>query len=163
MLRIVYAFFVLPLVVFACSSRTEEKSEPPAAQEVNEYPPIVLKFQNGESIQAKDLRGKNVFILFHPDCSHCQEEAIHIEQRLKEFKDYTLYFISSSEMEQITDFAKSFKLDEKENVRFAWTNSEGVLTYYGPIPTPSVYIYANGKLKQSFNGQTNIENILNAL
>ena len=66
-------------------------------------------------------------------------------------------------MEQITDFAKSFKLDEKENVRFAWTTSEGVLTYYGPIPTPSVYIYANGRLKQSFNGQTDIENILNAL
>ena len=162
MLKIVYGFLVMQLLVAGCSQKKEEKLASPAKQ-VNEYPAIVLRLQNGDQLPTKTLRGKNIFILFQPDCSHCQEEAIHFEQRLEEFKDYTLYFISSSEMDEIMAFAKNFKLDSKENVKFAWTAPEGVLTYYGPIPTPSVYIYSEGKLRQAFNGQTEIENIIKAL
>ena len=86
-----------------------------------------------------------------------------IEQRLSDFKDYTLYFISSAPLEQISSFAEMFRLQNKNNVKFAWTTTEGVLNHYGAIRTPSVYIYSNGKLKGSFNGQTDIENIINAL
>ncbi|MGC1241158.1 MAG: redoxin domain-containing protein [Chryseosolibacter sp.] len=166
MSKITYVLLVLPLLFSGCSSREQDKPDNVPAQsapQVNEYPPLVLRFENGEELSTKNLKGKNVFVLFQPDCSHCQEEAIHIEQRLGEFKDYNLYFISSSAMDQIMGFAKDFKLDEKKNVKFAWTNPEGVLTYYGPIPTPSVYIYSNGKMKQSFNGQTEIDTILQAL
>lgn len=166
MSRIIYGVIALQLLIISCSSEKKEEGGTATAQktqQVNEYPPLVLRFENGEELSAKDLKGKNVFVLFQPDCSHCQEEAVHIEQRLEEFKDYNLYFISSSAMDQIMAFAKSFDLDGKDNVKFAWTNPEGVLTYYGPIPTPSVYIYANGKMKQSFNGQTDIETILKAL
>jgi hypothetical protein len=66
-------------------------------------------------------------------------------------------------MEQITAFAKNFDLDNKPRVKFAWTSTEGVLTYYGPIETPSIYIYLDGKLRQKFNGQTEIDTILSAL
>lgn len=147
------------LLLTSCSSKKAEK----ATAQVNEYPQLVLQLNNGERISTKSLSGKNIFVMFQPDCSHCQEEAVHIEQRLKEFKDYTLYFISSAPMDQITAFAKSFNLDDAPQVKFARTAPEGVLTYYGPIPTPSVYIYSDGKLRQSFNGQTDIEMILKAL
>lgn len=134
-----------------------------AAPQANEYPDLVLTFSNGEKLSAKTLKGNNVIILFQPDCEHCQNEAVQIEQRLEEFKNYTLYFISSSPIEQINAFAKNFGLDDKKNVRFAWTANEGVLTYYGAIPTPSIYIYSKGELRTSFNGQTEVENILKAL
>ena len=112
-----------------------------------------------------DLRlyGGNVFVLFQPECDHCQEEAIQIEQRLQEFRNYTLYFISSAPMEQIDGFARNFGLHEKENVKFAWTSTQGVLDHYGPIPTPSVYVYADGRLRQSFKGQTPVDTILKSL
>lgn len=158
----IYGVLVLHLIAFGCSSRKEERTNTPM-QQANEYPPLVLRFEKGEQLSTKDLKGKNVFVMFQPDCSHCQEEAIHIEQRLPEFKGYTLYFISSSPMDQIMDFARSFNLANKDNVRFAWTAPEGVLTYYGPIQTPSVYIYSDGRLRQKFNGQTDIETIVRAL
>jgi len=162
MSKIALGIFVLHLITFGCSSRTEEKTDGTTG-EVNEYPNILLTLTTGEEVGAKTLQGKNVFMLFQPDCDHCQEEAVQIEQRLEEFDGYVIYFISSSPIEQITAFADNFNLNDKKNVQFAQSSTEGVLKHYGPIQTPSVYIYSAGKLKKSFNGQTDIENILNAL
>lgn len=166
MSKIMVFLLIVNLVSLACSSKKDEKQPSPESTEVaaiNEYPDIVLKLAGGNEVRTKSLRGNNIFILFQPDCDHCQEEAIQVEQRLDDFREYTLYFISSAPMEHINGFAQNFNLHDKENVRFAWTTTEGVLNHYGPIPTPSVYIYSNGRLKQSFQGQTDIENILSAL
>ena len=162
MSKIFYGLFVFHLMLMACSSKKEETAEI-SMNQVNEYPNIILTFENGGTLPARELKGNNVFVLFQPDCDHCQEEAIQFEQRLKEFNEYTLYFISSSPMENIMTFARNFNLDAKEKVKFAWTSTEGVLNHYGSIQTPSVYIYSSGKLKKVFNGQTEIENILAAL
>lgn len=162
------AFIVVLQVGFiSCSSKKEEsaKSAKPEMSQspVNEYPDLMLTLQNGDQLTTKTLQGKNIFVLFQPDCDHCQHEATEIEQRIDAFKDYTLYFISSSPMPQISKFAADYKLDNKKNVQFAWTSTEGVLNYYGSIQTPSVYIYSAGRLVRSFNGQTGIENILSGL
>jgi peroxiredoxin len=160
--KIFYSLFIFHLMVIACSSKKERHVDA-ATHQVNEYPNITLTLENGGTLPAREMKGKNLFVLFQPDCDHCQEEAAHFEERLGDFKDYTLYFISSSPMENIMNFAKTFNLDAKENVKFAWTSTEGVLNHYGPIQTPSVYIYSDGKLKKAFNGQTKIENIVAAL
>jgi len=161
--------FLLVVTSFSasCSKDKKEVSEKAVPLEtqaaVNEYPDIALELTDGTGLRAKELKGNNVFILFQPDCDHCQEEAVQIEQRLGEFKDYTLYFISSAPVEQINAFARDFKLNEKPNVRFAWTATQGVLDFYGPIPTPSLYVYSDGRLKRTFNGQTEVDEILNVL
>ena len=143
MAKLFSIIFFLQLVLVGCSAKKEETAKV-SAPLANEYPDLVLTLSNGEKIPTKTLKGNNILILFQPDCDHCQHEAVEIEQRLEDFKDYTLYFISSSPMEQITAFAKNFKMDQKKNVRFAWTTGESVLTYYGSIPTPSIYIYSQG-------------------
>lgn len=135
----------------------------PSSQSKNEYPHLVLKLTDGQELATRQLTGKNIFVLFQPECDHCQEEAVLIEQRIEDFKGYTLYFISSAPIEQIAAFAETFELHHKPNVKFAWTSTEGVLNHYGAIQTPSVYIYSDGELKQSFNGQTDIETLIDAL
>jgi cytochrome oxidase Cu insertion factor (SCO1/SenC/PrrC family) len=162
MLRIFSVILILHLVLSGCSGKKDETTTA-AAPVVNEYPDLILTLTSGKKISTKTLKGDNIIILFQPDCDHCQHEAVEIEQRLEEFKDYTLYFISSSPLEQIVAFAKNFKLNDKDNVKFALTTNEGVLTYYGPVPTPSIYLYSEGKLRTSFNGQTDVENIIKAL
>lgn len=150
------------VVLAGCSARQEDKTTDTTPQ-ANEYPDITLTFEDGSQERAKSLKGDNIFIMFQPDCRHCQVEAIDIEQRLSEFKGYTLYFISSRSMEEIQAFAETLDLDQRDNVRFAWASTESVLTYYGPIRTPSIYIYKNGKLKASFSGETDVQNLIDAL
>lgn len=164
-------FVLVLLAAFALGSCDKKKEDANSVisgidsspQQKNEYPDLTLRLVSGEEVSTRSLKGDNVFFLFQPDCDHCQEEAVHVEQRLGDFKKYTLYFISSAPIEQINAFAETYKLAGKQNVKFAWTSTDGVLNHYGAIRTPSVYIYSNGALKGSFNGQTDIENILNAL
>ena len=154
------------LAFAACTRNDQRPAEQDTAMRVaqeNEYPGIVLRLMDGQEIQAKQLSGNNVFVLFQPDCDHCQHEAVSIEQRLEDFNNYTLYFISSAPTEDIVAFAENFGLNQKSNVKFAWTATQGVLDNYGPIQTPSIYIYSDGRLKKYFNGQTDIETILSAL
>lgn len=162
MVKIFLGCLVLQILMMSCSTKRNEKPLP-VKSAVNEYPDLTLTFEKGDQIATKEMQGNNVFILFQPGCDHCQEEAKEIEQSLDGFKDYTLYFISSSPIPQIMKFAEDYKLDNKHNVKFAYTSTDGVLNQYGPIQTPSVYIYSQGKLLKSFNGQTNIENILRSL
>lgn len=157
------AFLVVTFFLSGCNAKQEEKNAEVEASEENDYPDLTLKLLEGGELSTRTLRGQNIFFFFQPDCRHCQIEAINIEQRLADFADYHLYFISSADLGAIEAFAESFGLDDKDNVTFAFASTESVLDYYGPIRTPSVYIYSDGKLKQSFDGQTEIENILEAL
>ena len=159
----IFGLILIAAMSFGCGTKEGRGAQETSIQEANDYPDLVLTLEEGEALSTKGLTGNNVFIFFQPDCRHCQLEAVDIEQRLDEFKNYTLYFISSASMDAITAFAESFDLDNKDNVRFAQATTESVLGHYGPIQTPSVYIYAEGKLKGSFNGQTEIERILGAL
>lgn len=164
--KLLFISLAFYLAFAACTRNEQSRAErEPGAESApeNDYPEIVLRLTDGAEMRAKQLKGNNVFVMFQPDCDHCQHEAVSIEQRLEDFGNYTLYFISSASMESIMAFADNFGLARKSNVKFAWTATQGVLDNYGPIQTPSIYIYSDGHLKKYFNGQTNIETVLAAL
>lgn len=164
MIKVFYVLMAFQMVAWGCSVKKEEKvKDEPAVAIVNEYPDLSLTLQDGTRISTRSLQGKNMFVFFQPECDHCQQEAAEIQQQLNSFKDYTLYFISSAPLPQVIQFSEDYGLNNKQNIKFAVTSSEGVLTHYGPIQTPSVYIYSEGRLKKSFNGQTKVDNILNNL
>jgi peroxiredoxin len=164
MLRAFYLLVVLQILVMGCSAKKDDKqNQGAAAQVVNDYPDLMLTMEDGQQVATRTLQGKNMFIFFQPGCDHCQEEAAEIKQQLERFNAYTLYFISSGAMPEIMNFARDYGLNNQKNVKFAFTATEGVLNHYGPIQTPSVYIYADGKLLKSFNGQTAIDSIISSL
>lgn len=133
----------------------------PAAK--NDLPFMPIAVTDGTVANAKDFKGKNILILFQPDCDHCQHEAEDIEKRLSDFKDYKLYFVSSAPMPEIEKFAATYKLAGKQNIFFGNTAAENVLNHFGPIPAPSIYIYNDQTLKKGFEGQTDVGEIVNAL
>ncbi len=134
-----------------------------SAETQNDLPFIPITLTDGRVVNVKDFTGKNILVLFQPDCDHCQHEAEDIEKQLGAFKDYKMYFVSAAPMPQIEQFATTYKLKGKDNVLFGNTAAENVLNNFGPIPAPSIYIYNDKKLKQSFEGQTDVAQIIAAL
>lgn len=156
-------FLTVLVALTGCAKKEKEAEQKPVAMP-NDLPAMTISLADGKTIDAKTLTGKNVLILFQPDCDHCQHEAEDIREQLASFTGYTLYFVSSAPMAEIQKFAADYKLTGNSNVVFGWTATENVLNNFGPIQAPSVYIYTDqGKLVQQFNGQTDVSVILKYL
>jgi peroxiredoxin len=152
---------ILVCLAISCSSKRSEKDSAQAIAETNDLPPLPVRLSDGNTIQTKDLKGKTILVLFQPDCDHCQNEARQIQENLASFKEYRLYFISSSPIAEIEKFASDYQLAGYDNVAFGWTPTEAVINTLGPIQAPSVYIYSEkGKLVKAINGEVDISVIL---
>src|SRR5687768_12017038 len=87
----------------------------------DKLPDLPLTLTSGKKTNGKELKGKNILVVFLPDCDHCQREAKEIQKNLGRFKGYNLYFVSSSGKDELNKFAKDYKLYGLPNVYFAQT------------------------------------------
>ena len=148
----------LAILQLACSPSKDKDPNDEAVQ--NDFPSMTAMSMVGTELKLRDLTGRVVLILFQTDCDHCQREAAAIQENISAFKDYSLYFISTTSPEDILKFADHYKLIGHQNVHFFRTSSQSILENFGPIDAPSLYIYSDKKLVKAFNGETNINEIL---
>lgn len=151
-------FLTLCLLQLRCSPSKDKESNAEAVQ--NDFPPMAVMPIDGTELKLTELTGKVVLILFQTDCDHCQREAAAIQENIDAFKEYSLYFISTTSPQDVQAFADQYKLTGYQNVRFCRTSSQSILESFGPIDAPSLYIYSDRKLVKAFNGETDINEIL---
>lgn len=150
--------FLAWLAFAACSPKPDTNSA------LRDLPSFQLTLLTGEKMMANDLPGRTILIFYNPDCDHCQREAEEISFRLADFKNYTLYFIAASPDENVRLFAEKYDLLGKGNVLFAKAEVPDVIREMGPMSSPSLYIYSDGKqLIKKFDGETAVEEIIKAL
>ncbi|SKC75982.1 peroxiredoxin family protein [Ohtaekwangia koreensis] len=157
--------WVCVFAVTACNKPQETKTneQPSTTIAANDLPAMTITSLDGNQFSAKNLTGKNIIIMFQPDCDHCQREAKQIGENIKAFKDYQLYFVSSATREELQKFASEYTLDKFSNVHFGSTSVNDVINTYGQIETPSIYIYDDRKLIQKFNGEVEISEVVKHL
>jgi peroxiredoxin len=164
--------FLITLVIsiLGCKEKTErvesasQTAATPAMSVKNDLPDMQITLVDGNVIDLKTLKSKTVVVLFQPDCDHCQHEAEEIKANLDRFKNQTMYFVSSSPVDQIVKFSKDYKLNDQRNIYFGSTTVQKILDTFGPIAAPSIYIYdESGQLVQKFNGQTPVGEIVQYL
>lgn len=130
----------------------------------NDLPEMSVKMIDGSTQQMNEAEGKTILVLFQPDCDHCQREATAIQDNLERFNEYEVYFISSASLNDLHQFSVTYKLDDPPNVHFGTTDVVNIVEKFGSIPTPSLYVYSeDGDLTSKFEGETSIEQILQAL
>ena len=138
-----------------------KKLETTAAQAPNDLPNMTIWFLDGSQTNAKKLEGKTILIFYFPDCDHCQREATQIQKNIDRFKDHTLYFITVAPKPEAEKFAKDYKLNDVQNVKFGFVTANDVITNLGNIDTPALYIYSQEhKLVKEFIGENDINLIL---
>lgn len=126
----------------------------------NDLPDMRIRLPDQSEVDIQKLKGKVLLIFFQPECDHCQREATEIAQNITAFKNASLYFITSDTAEKIERFATEYKLYGHVNIIFGHTSTESVLRNFGPIATPSIYIYsAEQRLIKAFNGEVAISEV----
>jgi peroxiredoxin len=158
---------LLVIGLLGCEKKKQVQKEATVSvykqQEVNQLPVMIMVDKDNNKTDASQLKGKNIIILFFPDCDHCKREAAEIADRIKSFDSYTIYFLSINPFEEILSFATTYRLSAIKNVKFVQTAGDAVYNNFGSVPTPSMYIYDDGKLVKKFNGETKVDEIIRFL
>jgi peroxiredoxin len=177
---LLFLFFIVGVVACEKSAKPEsidngdlqatEPAEKPKSDGGNEIPAksqipdLLITFENGQIQSARNLKGKMLLILFQPDCDHCQREAVDFRENMEHFKNIPMYFVSASTIEEVQKFADEYKLSQFPNIRWGTTTVSNILSTYGAIDAPSVYLYdEQGKLVHNFNGEVAVEVIVRSL
>ena len=149
------------------AAKDTEKQSPDKAPEIattTEIPDLPITFEDGQTQSARNLKGKMLLILFQPDCDHCQREAADFRENMEHFKNIPMYFVSASTIEEVKKFAEEYKLSQFPNIKWGTTTVSSILSSFGPIDAPSVYLYdEQGKLVHNFNGEVAVEVIVRSL
>jgi peroxiredoxin len=157
--------FITLFLIISCNGKPKEETSPTEAKPVvNDLPKMEITFLDGSKVQARDLTGKTLLVLFFPDCDHCQVEAMAMAENIKAFDGYTVYYLTSAPAPDIKKFADEYRLAGKPNFKFGMVTGESVIDNFGPVSTPSMYIFNKDKrLMKKFEGQTDIQIVISAL
>lgn len=124
------------------------------------------KVKSGISFTNQDIpKGKKTaFILFDPNCGHCQIEAGQIAKNYNKIKDINIYFVSMNDPALMANFLETFgkELVGKPNVQVLYDrNQEFIQKIHVPKQFPANYVYnAEGKLQSYWDGDRKIDEIV---
>jgi len=155
----------------ATATNQQQPQQPVASTEpaasIPDFTFYILK--SGIRFTKSDLAksGNLVFIFFDPTCGHCQHEANDIGKHYDRVKNANFYFVSMNDPSLMASFLDTWAtpLVGKENVEVLYDRgADFVNKFHIPSQYPATYIYgANGELKEYWNGERNINEIITAI
>ena len=123
------------------------------------------------SIKGKEVTQKQLpanykytcFIIFGPDCSHCQTEAAEIDKNIAKFKNVFFVWASYREMADIKTFATKYNLDKHVNMLVGRDASFTIPSFFRPKMTPFVAIYKNGTLLKVYEQGAKVSELVDII
>lgn len=147
----------------------------PAAPNITQTAPAAsipaftfYKVKSGLSFANSDIPAgkKTAFILFDPNCGHCQHEAAALASNYNKIKDVNIYFVSMNDPALQATFLETFakELVGKPNIEVLYDrNQDFIQKFHVPKQFPANYIYgADGQLQTSWDGERPINEIIEA-
>ena len=105
-----------------------------------------------------------MFMVFSPDCDHCQHEVKEIMANIKLFKDVQIIMISNLGYHYINTFYKEFKIAKYPNIIMGMDYRYLLGSFFNIPDVPSVFLYnKNGKFVKAFDRNVPVEKIAAAL
>lgn len=161
-----YLFIFLAGILISSSAfcqKDSTKQEAPYLQ----YPTIpaftLFTAPDSTAFTREDLK-KNmntIFIVFSPDCSHCQNEAKMITENIKQFKNTEFVMLTYLPYDEMMAFYKVFRIYNYPQITMGRDTKFFFPIYFGVKNLPGIYIYdKKGHFKKSFEGDVKPETIL---
>lgn len=107
-------------------------------------------------------KGKwTVFVFFNSDCNYCQDEAKQLYEVREKNKKINFLWVSSENMETITDFQYKYKLVENTNIIFLQDTKANFSTSLNIKSAPWFLVYnPEGELVKNRKGVWRINKLL---
>jgi len=109
-------------------------------------------------------RKSTVFIIFSPDCEHCQHETEALIADIEKFKDAQIVMVEYLSFEQMKKFYEDYKIANYPNIIMGRDAQYYLPLFFKVESLPAIYVYdKKGKFKQAFSGSVKMDKIAAAL
>jgi len=130
-------------------------------------PQFTINKANDSSAFTRDdlkKRKETVFIVFSPDCDHCQKETKDLLAAIDKFSKVQIIMITSLAYDQMKLFYEEFKIANYPIITMGHDPIYFFHTFFNTRYLPAIFIYdKRGKFKKAFEGSVKIEKIIESL
>jgi len=139
----IFCFVILTfgLFVFKLIHKIELKKQ--AVQNTATIPQFVfqtLSHQNFNKQRIADTLGKVVFMLFSPDCEHCQYMAQTMGTHSEQIKNMQFILVTPfADSAAVARFAQTYRLNALPNVQLLLDKNDNFPAIFGATLTPSFF------------------------
>lgn len=108
-----------------------------------------------------EKKKNTIFMIFSPDCSHCQNEAKMLTQNIKQFKNTQFVMITYLPYDEMMAFYRVYHIANYPQITMGRDTKFFFPVYFRVRNLPSLFIYdKNGHFKKSFEGDVKPETLL---
>lgn len=102
-----------------------------------------------------------IFIIFSPDCGHCQHETEMLTQNIHQFKNTQFVMVTYLPYEEMMKFYHVYKIANYPQITMGRDTKFFFPPFYHVSNLPSIFVYdKKGNFKKSFEGDVKPETIL---
>ena len=126
----------------------------------------IYKASDSTLFTREDLQKRKpvVFIIFSPDCEHCQHETEALTANIQKFKDAQIVMVEYLSHAQMVKFYKDYKIASYPNIIMGRDAKYYLPLFFDVKSLPAIYVYdKKGKFKQAFSGSVKVDKIADAL
>ena len=159
-------FFVF-LSFFISGIAQNDSTKIPPYKRYPVLPPIQILLSDSSTMYTKAQipNGKPVlFMIFSPDCSHCQHETEELVAHMNELKDVEIIMMTYHPLSAMKDFIKNYGLSKYPNIvvgKDIYYITTGFFDIHN-IPYMAMYD-KKGKLIEGFEGSLSIPKLVEML
>ena len=152
------------LMLSGIASFAQLDSLRPAFKRFPEVPPIQILLSDSTTIYTKAQLPKKtavLFMIFSPECSHCQHETEELLAHKDELKDVQIVMITMYPIWMMKEFIATYKLDQMPNVVVGRDFNYFTPGYFSIRNLPFLAMYnKKGALISAFEGSLGIEKVI---
>ena len=126
----------------------------------------IYKASDSTTFTREDLKKRKptIFIIFSPDCEHCQHETEALIANIDKFKDAQIVMVEYLSYDEMKKFYINYKIENYPNIIMGRDAKFFLPVFFKVESLPAIYVYdKKGNFKQSFSGSVKIDKIAAAL
>jgi cytochrome oxidase Cu insertion factor (SCO1/SenC/PrrC family) len=161
-------FICLAGILISCSAFSQtDSTETPVYLRFPTIPQFtVYKAPDSTAFSRSQLNKKEntIFMIFSPDCSHCQHETEMLLKNINQFKNTQIVMVTYLPWEDVMAFYKVYKLASYPQITIARDTRFFFPVFFKVTNLPSLFVYdKKGKFVKSFEGDVKPATILAVL
>jgi thioredoxin-related protein len=162
-----YILILLAFVLGRASFAQSDSAIVPPYKRFPSLPPIQILLSDSNTLYTKAEIPKNkpvLFIIFSPDCSHCQKETEGVLAHMDELKNVHIIMITYQPLQVMKEFIKTYRLSDYSNITVGRDLNYITMGFYNIRNIPAIAMYdKKGNLIDKREGEVPIDEIIEGL